>query len=257
MKQIALIHLFLVLARAHLNAQGGVPLWTNRYDDFTGNHARALAVDTRGNIFVTGESVVALGQPDLYLTIAYSSAGTPLWTNRYAGAVSGPNAASAITVDNNGEVVVTGYSASSMYSPYNYDYATVKYSGAGLPLWTNRYTGINNGGADVPAAAAVDGNGNVFVTGSSTYCGSPGCQYYSDFATVAYSPSGTQLWAARYAGSDTNFATAIAVDAGGNVFVTGGSAPLGGANPDYATVAYSNTGGQLWARRYNGSGNGT
>jgi hypothetical protein len=214
-------------------------------------------VSPNGNVFVTGDSGNA-GVSANYLTIAYSSEGTPLWSNRYTGpVVSGQSAASAIAVDRNGDVVVTGYSASSMFAPPNYDYATVKYSGAGLPLWTNRYIGINNGGADIPSAVAVDANGKAFVTGSSVYSGSQPGQSYSDFATVAYSSSGTQLWAARYAGADTNFATAIAVDTGGNVFVTGGSGPLGGANSDYATVAYSNTGVQLWARRYNGPGNGT
>lgn len=256
MKRIILIHLFLVFARAQMNGQGSVPLWTNRYDDARDNRARAVAVDAKGRIFVTGESMDA-GLNSFYLTLAYSSAGALLWTNRYAGPVSGQHAARAIAVDNIGDVIVTGSSASSMFSPYNYDYATVKYSNAGQPLWTNRYIGINNGGSDVPAAAAVDAGGNIFVTGASVYSASPPGQYYSDFATIAYSATGTQLWAARYAGSDTNFATAIAVDTSGTIFVTGGSGPLASTNVDYATVAYSSTGGQLWARRYNGPANGT
>ena len=50
--------------------------------------------------------------------------------------------------------------------------------------------------------------------------------------------------------------TAIAVDASGNVFVTGGSSPGGGENRDYATMKYSGAGVPLWTNHYDGPGQG-
>ena len=47
-----------------------------------------------------------------------------------------------MAVDGNNNVIVTGYSSGSGSS---YDYATIKYSSAGVPLWTNRYNGPGNG----------------------------------------------------------------------------------------------------------------
>jgi len=82
----------------------------------------------------------------------------PLWRS---GAGSGPDEAYAIAVDANGNVFVTGYSARTNAAA---DYATVAYSGAGMPLWTNRYDGPGDDGA---SGIAVDANGNVFVTGAS------------------------------------------------------------------------------------------
>src|ERR1035438_5040671 len=63
------------------------------------------------------------------------------------------------------------------------DYATIKYSSAGMPLWTNRYD--NGPGNDSSAASvAVDGSNNVIVTGTS--CN--GVDH--DYATIQYSSAG-------------------------------------------------------------------
>ena len=77
-----------------------------------------------------------------YATIKYSSAGVPLWTNRYNGPGNGDDYATAVAVDGSNNVIVTGYSTGSAG---DLDYATIKYSSAGVPLWTNRYNGPGNG----------------------------------------------------------------------------------------------------------------
>ena len=67
-------------------------------------------------------------------------------------------------------------------------YATVKYSNAGLPLWTNRYNGPTK--IDEAQALAVDGNNDVIVTGWSgeTLINS---QVAYAYGTVKYSSAGT------------------------------------------------------------------
>jgi Beta-propeller repeat len=226
----------------------GVPLWTNRYNG-PGNgddYAYAVAVDASGNVFVTGYSL-GYGSGDDYATVAYSSAGAPLWTNRYDGPAHLYDRATAIVVDGSSNVVVTGYSTGSTSS---YDYVTIKYSGAGAPLWTNLYNGPANS-ADYAAAVAVDGSGNVFVTGDSLGSGS-----IADYATVAYSSAGAPLWTNRYNSPVRNdaYPFAVAVDGSGNVFVTG-EAPGSGGYGDYVTIKYSGAGVPLWTNRYNGPAN--
>ncbi len=212
----------------------GVPLWTNRYNG-PGNwedHATGMAVDDSGNVFVTGSSTGSGGDFD-YATIAYSGVGVPLWTNRYNGPSNFDDRAIAIAVDGSGNVFVTGTSG----FPFR-DYATIAYSGAGVPLWTNLYTGQAR-------ALAVDGSGTVIVTGWSGYrCTDLGCGG-GGYATIAYSSAGVPLWTNRYAGPaySENQPSAVAVDGSGNVFVTGSS----------STIAYSGAGMPLCTNRYGGS----
>jgi len=128
---------------------------------------------------------------------------------------------------------------------------------SGAQLWARRYTGSGNGisNDDLARSVAVSPSGDtIFVTGFST-------GDTQDYATVAYNAAaGAQLWLKRYngpaAGDDEAYSVAVS-PSGETVFVTGYSAGATSGD-DYVTVAYdAATGAQLWARRYNGPGNGT
>jgi uncharacterized delta-60 repeat protein len=221
----------------------GVALWTNSYDGpaHSYDYATAVAVDTDGNVFVTGYSY-GVGSGYNFATIKYSGTGLPLWTNRYNGPKNGNDYATAIAVDYSGGVFVTGRSTATNG---NYDYATIKWSNAGVPLWTNRYKGPGNGD-NYATALVVDTNGNVVVTGYSTGVGSS-----YDYATIKYSNAGVPLWTNRYNGpaSGADEAQAMAVDGSGNVLVTGYSSSTSGYY-DYAMIKYSPAGAILWLSRY-------
>ncbi len=224
-------------------SSAGTALWTNRFNRLGNNQnePHGIAVDSSGNVFATGYSLGGAGFYD-FATIACSSAGVGLWTNFYNGPANGFDVANAVAVGSNGNAVVTGI---SLGSSNGYDYATIAYSSAGVPLWTNRYNGPGND-YEQPRAVAVDNTGNVFVAGYSTGSGTG-----YDYATVAYTSSGTPLWTNRYngTGNGDDYLNAMALDRSGNVFVTGYS--LGTNSTDYATVAYSNAGLPLWTNRYN------
>lgn len=225
----------------------GAPLWTNRYNGpgNNTNQATSLALDASGNAFVTGYSIGISGYYE-YATLKYSNSGQPLWTNRYSGAGIGHSAATSLAVDKSGNVFVTGEVTGASG---NYDYATLKYSSSGALLWVNGYNGPANGD-DGATSIALDQAGNVYVTGVSTGLGTS-----NDFTTIAYSNSGQPLWTNRYSGpgSGDDHAFSLAVDGAGNVYVTGYSTIAGGTNI-YATLAYANAGTPMWTNFYNGNG---
>jgi len=231
----------------------GQQRWVRRYNG-PGNgedDAVAIAVDSSGNVYVTGRSRGSGTGYDDYATIKYSSAGQRLWVARYNGPGNGQDEAAAIAVDSSGNVYVTGRSLGLGAPESPFDYATVKYNSAGQQQWVARYNGPGNGG-DEAYAIAVDGSGNVYVTGLSV-----GLSGFGDYATVKYdSLSGTQQWVARYNNELSNgnsIAHAIAVDGSGNVYVTGESGESGARLVvDYATIKYNSAGQEQWVARYTG-----
>jgi uncharacterized delta-60 repeat protein len=202
-------------------------------------------VDDEGNVYVTGFSDVA-GRG--YATIKYDAMGIQQWVALYFGPENGSNEAKALALDLDGNVYVTGHSYGGLTHD---DYATIKYNSAGQQLWAVRYTGPENYD-DVAIDLAIDGDGNVIVTG---YSGISPDSY--DYLTIKYNSAGDTIWTRRYDGlvNGSNYANGLAIDINGNVYVTGGS-PGMGSYTDYATIKYNTDGEEKWVARYNGPGNG-
>jgi hypothetical protein len=211
-------------------------MWTNLFSEVgaTFGYASAIVTDGDANAFVTGwcnTTNIVTGTD--FLTIKYSASGVPCWTNRYANHGYGDDQAMAIAIDLSSNVVVAGYSD---WTNGLRDFAIIKYSNLGVPIWTNRYSHSEQT-YEVPNAIAIDSSNNVIVTGGS---GIPGPSSIEDCVTVAYSADGIGLWTNRYAGPEVGwtFGRDVAVSKTGDVFVVGSS--WGGDSlHDYFTIKYS------------------
>jgi outer membrane protein assembly factor BamB len=228
----------------------GNKLWEGEYNGpaNTEDRPEALALDSSGNVFVTGRSY-GVGTANDWATVKYNTSGNELWVARHTSPGEYGDKALAIAVDASGNAYVTGNTArGGLYS----DITTIAYDPDGNELWIGNYDGFGN--SDYAFDIALDSLGNIYVTGSSRSIGNTDEHY--NYTTIKYDNAGNELWVASYDGpaNDTDRAWALAVDLQGNVYVTGQS--VGNSSyREFATVKYDTNGSFQWVARYKGSGN--
>ena len=166
------------------------------------------------------------------------------WVRFYNGTGDSLDYAVAMKIDNSGNIYVTGYSWDDITKE---DFTTLKYNRTGNPLWTKRYDGA--GEQDRASAMALDGAGNIYVTGWSIRGTNFG------FLTIKYQSNGDTAWVRRFDTTGYNcYPSAITVDNSNNVYITG--MRFGGTTyGDYLTIKYNGSGNLVWSRVYNGLDN--
>jgi hypothetical protein len=115
--------------------------------------------------------------------VKYDPDGSEIWVARYSGlpGLNRSNIPTGIALDSAGNVYVTGWGGGVVSYSYDQDYATVKYDNNGNERWVMRYN-YAYAVEDIAKAIALDGAGNVYVTGASV-----GWTTDWDFATIKYS----------------------------------------------------------------------
>jgi len=218
----------------------GNEVWSFIYDGGDNDGANAVTVDRQGHTYATGYSIRSGNYGDL-MTWELGPGGESLWASVYDGPAARHDVGTAIAVDHAGDVIVAGFSNDASNRS---DYITIKYAPTGETLWTRRYNGPGNQ-QDYVAGLVLDAAGNAYVTGFSYADAS-----HYNYTTIKYNPDGRERWVARYAGPrGSDQASAIALDAEANVYVTGSS--LSASNSwDVVTVKYDSAGNQRWVERW-------
>lgn len=232
---------------AKLNTAGSALVFAT-YLGGTGNDlANALAVDSLGNVYVTGytDSVnwpVAnalypnpAGQGDSFLA-KLAAAGNSLIFSTYFGGEQ-LDSGTAIALDSAGNVYVAGTTLSSAFpvtagalqstNHGSYDAFAAKWNGQGTALRYSTYLGGE--GADEASAIAVDSNGFAYVAGTTWSFGFPVSNPVqgtigggSDAFVAALGINGASLaWSTYLGGAGDDQATAVAVDSTGAVHLAG------------------------------------
>jgi hypothetical protein len=252
---------------------------------------RAVVVDGARNVIMTGSFAGSANfgtgtldsgsasNNDVFLA-KYDVGGTPMWAKRFGG--PGSDLGTAVTVDRSPNcdgqggtncIVITGsfqntanFGGNSLTSAGSDDIFLAKYSSSGAHLWSKGF-GVNGNFVDIGEGVAFDANGNVFLTGLYTFQGNFGgaqliSPYYDGDAFVAkFSPSGAHIWSRNFPSTSRDWSNAIAVDANGDVAITGmffGAMDFGfgymraGAEDIFVAKLAGNDGHALWAKRFGG-----
>ncbi|MEO0078169.1 MAG: SBBP repeat-containing protein [candidate division WOR-3 bacterium] len=196
----------------------------------------ALAVDSRGNVIVTGRSDNDCG------TVKYEPGGARLWEAWYWGPGRDEDQAWAMAMDPGRNVYVAGLSIGPGTGE---DYAVVKYHWSGVQLWEARFDGPAHGN-DAAYDVATDANRNIYVTGKVR--GPDG----DDFGTVKFDSLGHECWSVINDRGGSDEAYYIAVDGSGSVYVAGKTDNGGPEYDNYCVICYDSAGEEQWAVEYNG-----
>ena len=249
-----------------------------------------VAIDSNRNIVVTGATFGALdgatsaGQDDAIL-VKHDAAGNRLWTRQFGDAAADNDGGVGVATDAaSGAVYVTGYWGH--YSSFRRNGFLAKYDGAGSQLWWKDYSRTE-------LRPAVDPAGSIYAAGYRTWGWVPGssCGHtawggpaYPEITALAVNSSGAVLagksrfavgatssgppevfvlkcdaggnyvWSSQ---SGMGAATAVALDATGNIFVAGTtSGALDGTSAgesDLFLRRYDPAGNVVWTRQLESS----
>ena len=221
----------------------GDSLWIRYYDSPAHENDKAydMQVDASRNIYITGriDTDPSINSNDDANTIKYDQNGNQLWIKTYNGSGNGADRGSFIRVAPSGNVYVGGRT----FNGTDLDILLIKYNNSGTQQWVKKFDGTF--GNDIPTAMEIDGNENIYLTGSSAGSASD----TADYITLKYSSSGSLLWNNRFdnaGGGDA--AQSIAILNDGTCVVTGYSDADASAaiNLDRVNIAYDSNGTQSW-----------
>ncbi len=208
-----------------------------------------MAIDSRGNVVVTGFAKKASGTDDQFYTAKYDALNGRLLWERIETTVNEMSPTS-IAIDSTDAIIVAG----SRNSGGTDDFCIFKYNSDGTPAFAQPlvYDGTA-GGQDVPAKVVVDGNNNIIICGRSV--GESGSQF--DFYVRRYNSQGVfQAPDIRLNPNNrSDIATDMVVDGTSNTIVVGSITSASG-DPLLHILSLSPTFSTNWQKTIDTGGRG-
>ena len=199
-----------------------------------------------------------------------SSAWKHLWSKRFGD--TSPQYAGAVAVDASKNAIVTGdfygtvdFGGGALTSAGAYDIYLAKLGSNGSYVWSKRF---GDGNEQVVQDVAVDASGNVIIAGyfegtvdfGGGMLTSAGLR---DAFVAKFGSDGSYVWSKRFGDGNYQAANGLALDASGNIIITGvfmgtvdfGGGTLTGAGGwDIFVAKFASNGDHIWSKRF-GDGN--
>lgn len=229
-----------------LNAFGN-HLWSKRFGDADNQDVFSVAVDTAGNVFITGfiqgatdfggGSLTSAGGRDIYLA-KFDANGNHLWSRLFGDAAA--QIGRGVATDSSGDVAMVGefngtvdLGSGALTSAGSSDLFLARYDSDGNCLWSRSFGDASD---QRGRGVAIDASGSEVVTGDFAgtvdFGGGPLTSAAGMDAFLAkHDSGGNHVWSRAFGGAGTDGGTALAIDGSGNTIVTGhffGTVDFGG-----------------------------
>jgi uncharacterized repeat protein (TIGR01451 family) len=264
----------------------GIRQWGTYYGSAD---AWSITTDITNNIYMTGstgypvgiasnghQNIFGGGANDAFL-VKFNSNGVREWGTYYGG--TGNDIGKSVKADNLGNIYLAGYTSSTTsiasgghqntYGGGNYDAFLVKFNSSGTRIWASYYGG---GQIDLGNSNAIDNNGNIYLSGSTSSSLSIAQNGFqntnggaNDAFLVKFNSNGVREWGTYYGGTGDDESNSTSTDINGNVFIVGRTNSLNnissnghqnslGGLSDAFIVKFDNLGNRQWSTYYGSNG---
>ncbi len=174
----------------------GKKIWTKQYGTRDTDKGNSVAIDSSGNIYITGYTTGNLdgnrnrrkGEKDIFLT-KFSTDGKKIWTKQYGTGFY--DEGNSIAIDSSGNIFITGSTFGSLDGRRNRDgrdpdVFLTKFNSNGTKFWTKQYG--KNFSHDFGNSVTIDNSGAIYVAG----------HYLGNILLIKYSSNGKIIWEKNY-----------------------------------------------------------
>jgi hypothetical protein len=216
--------------------------------------SHSVAVDTAGNVYISGTTDGSLGGSnvgnyDAFLT-KFDALGNELWTQQIGSASY--DSAWSVAVDALGNAYISGHTKGDLGGVLSgpSDAFLASFNPSGIELWRRQ---IGTTSSDGSTSMAVDAAGNVYISGTTDGSLGGGNVGSDDVFLSKFDSSGNMIWAQQIGSANGDYDGSVAVDAFGNAYVSGNTyGSLGSENlgdTDAFLTRFDPSGNELWTRQ--------
>jgi hypothetical protein len=252
----------------------GRQLWFKRFGSGRVDVSRDIAVDQKGNIYITGcwngEQFSALsGEQDAFVA-KYNASGRRLWFQKFGTQRSpdstgisntGYDSPYGIAADRKGNVYLTGFTDGDLAGTNagGRDAWAAKYNTNGRQIWVKQFGTVGN---DEAYGIASDLRGNIYLTGNTEGNLVRPNLGAEDAWVIKLNTNGRTLWQKQLGTAKGENSFNIALDRRGNAYITGATsgslaAPNAEGEEEVWVAKYSVNGRLLWRRQFGDIGFGS
>jgi hypothetical protein len=259
---------------AKLDANGN-HIWSKSFGDPSDQVGASVAVDSGGNVVLTGYfagtvdfgggPLVSAGGQDIFV-VKLDAGGGHVWSKRFGDASN--QYGTHVAMSGTGDVLLVGsmggaadFGGGPLASAGGQDIFVAKLDANGDHVWSERFGDSSD---QYSTSVAVDGGGSLVLTGyfagAVSFGGGPlASAGGQDIFVAKLDANGGHVWSKRFGDASDQYGASIAVDSGGNVFLTGdfpgtvdfGGGPLVSAGGQDIFVAKLDANGDhVWSKRF-------